>query len=108
MMTIQELVRLHRDAWIASGDFGMPNLSDCLDFMACEAAEAIDARLRMSERYIRNNPENGEKHKIAIECFDTIMMACTALDILGYDLSEIAQEKLARMDTKRGVTVEPV
>jgi len=78
------------------------------DFMACESAEAIDARLRMDSKYIRNNPENGEKHKIAVECFDTIMMACTALDILGFDLMEIAQEKLSRMDEKRNVTVELV
>ena len=108
-MTIQDLIRQHRNTWIVNGDFGMPDLADCLDFMVCEASEAVDARLRMSSRYIRNNPANGERHKIAIECFDTIMMACTALDILGFDLLDIAHEKLARMDAKRGIhTNEPV
>lgn len=104
-MNIQELIRFHRNRWIANGDFGMPDLTDCLDFMSCEAAEAIDARLRLSSHYVRNNQKDGEYSKVAIECFDTIMMACTALDILGCDLEEVARIKLAEMDAKRGVNV---
>lgn len=104
-MNIQHLIRLHRNQWIIAQQFKMPNLADCLDFMVCEATEAIDARLRLDNSYVRNNDQDGERIKIAIECFDTIMMACTALDILGYDLEQVARIKLAEMDAKRGINV---
>ena len=47
-MSIQELVRLHRRKWTEAGQWQDPNLTDCLDFMATEVAEAIDKRLRRS------------------------------------------------------------
>jgi len=102
-MTIQEIVRFHRNKWIQSGDFGMPDLKDCLDFMVCEAGEAIDARLRLDPKYVRNNEKDSAIYKIALELFDVIMMACTALDILGFDLMDIARDKLHRMDVKRSI-----
>ena len=105
-MNIQELVRFHRNRWIANGDYGMPDITDCLDFMTTEIAEAIDKRLRLDPKYIRNNHKDVTIRDLATEIFDCMMMGCTALDILGYDLFDIAKEKLARMDAKRGICTD--
>jgi hypothetical protein len=72
--------------------------------MATEVAEAIDKRLRMSAGYVRitNKPMPSPKD-LGIEIFDAIMMGCIALDLLGLDLNEIAHEKLALMDEKKGI-----
>ncbi|MDX9833089.1 MAG: hypothetical protein RBU35_22665 [Anaerolineae bacterium] len=103
-MSIQELVRLHRRKWTEAGQWQDPNLTDCLDFMATEVAEAIDKRLRRSPAYVRNNaePEPGDL-EMGVEIFDAIMMGCIALDLLGLDLGEVAAHKLHEMDVKKGV-----
>jgi hypothetical protein len=104
-MSIQNLIRKHREKWTAVRQWNEPDLADCLDFMATEVAEAIDKRLRTSPRYVRNTKEAMPSPKdIGIEVFDAIMMGCIALDLLGLDLDAIAREKLARMDAKRGVS----
>jgi hypothetical protein len=106
-MTIQERVRLYRSKWIEAGQWQDPNLTDCLDFMATEVAEAIDSRLRMTAGYMRNTSQpTPTTVDIGIEVFDAIMMGCIALDLLGLDLDEIAAMKLQRMDEKKGVQVE--
>lgn len=98
---LQFEIRRHYTAWIARNQYVMPNLTDALDFMATEVAEAIEKRLRRTS-YVRNNPEEyPDNRAIAIEIFDAIMMGCIALDILGEDLNEVAAEKLKRMDDKR-------
>ncbi|MGD8813731.1 MAG: hypothetical protein PVI78_04565 [Anaerolineales bacterium] len=103
-MNIQQLIRKHRAKWIEANQWDDPDLADCLDFMATEVAEAIDKRLRTSQRYIRNKKKKAPTpHEIGIEVFDAIMMGCIALDLLGLDLSSIAREKLRWMDNKRGV-----
>lgn len=104
MDNIQELVRIHRTRWIEANQYVMPDLADALDFMLTEVAEAMEKRLRQSD-YIRNNPRTEPvlDHDIGIEIFDAVMMGCNALDILGLDLMELAREKLAYMDKKRGL-----
>ena len=82
----------------------MPTLVDCLDFMVTEVAEAIDLRLRRDPTdYIRNTtfPSRPHPERIATEIFDAIMMGCIALDILGFDLMEVAKAKLEKMDAQR-------
>jgi hypothetical protein len=104
-MNIQHLIRQHRQKWAAAGQWDDPDLTDCLDFMTTEVAEAIDKRLRTSPRYVRNTDKAKPSPKdIGIEVFDAIMMGCIALDILGLDLDAVAREKLALMDAKRQVT----
>ena len=103
-MSIQDTVRRHRIKWTEAGQWKDPNLTDCLDFMATEVAEAIDKRLRRSPDYVRNNAEpQPSKMELGIEVFDAIMMGCIALDLLDLDLETIAREKLERMDKKKGV-----
>ena len=103
-MTIQELVRLHRQKWSMAGQWQDPNLTDCLDFMATEVAEAIDKRLRLSAVYVRNNAEPPTSSlEMGIEIFDAIMMGCIALDLLDLDLEQVAAIKLHQMDAKKGV-----
>ena len=103
-MSIQDLVRRHRQKWTAAGQWQDPNLADCLDFMATEVAEAIDKRLRQSAVYVRNNAESRPGSlEMGIEIFDAIMMGCIALDLLDLDLEEVATIKLREMDAKRGV-----
>ncbi len=103
-MNIQQLVREHRRRWIEANQWQEPNLTDCLDFMATEVAEAIDKRLRMSAGYVRNNAEPSPSPvELGIEVFDAIMMGCIALDLLDLDLETIAQMKLERMDQKKGI-----
>jgi hypothetical protein len=102
-MDIQAVVRKHRKKWIEAEQWEEPNLTDCLDFMATEVAEAIDKRLRMSAGYVRNTDKPMPSPKdLGIEIFDAIMMGCIALDLLGLNLNEIAQEKLSLMDLKKG------
>ena len=102
-MDIQAVIREHRKKWIEAEQWEEPNLTDCLDFMATEVAEAIDKRLRMSAGYVRNTDKPMPSPKeLGIEVFDAIMMGCIALDLLGLDLNEIAQEKLSLMDLKKG------
>ena len=103
-MELQAVIREHRQRWIEAGQWEEPNLTDCLDFMMTEVAEAIDKRLRMSAGYVRNNkkPVPSEK-ELGIEIFDAIMMGCIALDLLGLDLNEIGHEKLKSMDQKKGI-----
>jgi hypothetical protein len=102
-MDIQAVVRKHRKKWIEAEQWEEPNLTDCLDFMATEVAEAIDKRLRMSAGYVRNTDKPMPSPKdLGIEIFDAIMMGCIALDLLGLDLNEIAQGKLSLMDLKKG------
>jgi hypothetical protein len=101
---IQAVIREHRKKWIEADQWEEPNLTDCLDFMATEVAEAIDKRLRTSPGYVRNTKKPAPSaREIGIEVFDAIMMGCIALDILELDLHEIAQEKLIEMDQKKGV-----
>jgi hypothetical protein len=103
-MDIQDVVRKHRRKWIEANQWQDPNLTDCLDFMATEVAEAIDKRLRMSPNYVRNNVEpKPSPVDIGIEIFDAIMMGCIALDLLDLDLNAIAQIKLEMMDRKKGI-----
>ena len=103
-MDIQDTIRNHRKKWIEANQWQDPNLTDCLDFMATEVAEAIDKRLRLSSAYVRNNEESHPSPMdIGIEVFDAIMMGCIALDLLGLDLNTIAQMKLDTMDEKKGV-----
>ncbi len=104
LSAIQTLVREHRRKWIDRGQWQDPNLTDCLDFMATEVAEAIDKRLRISPGYVRNHAEPAPSaEEIGTEVFDAIMMGCIALDLLGLDLGEVARKKLERMDRKKGV-----
>lgn len=106
-MGIQKLVRDYYTKWEAVHQWRAPNFADCLDFMATEVAEAIDKRLRCSMwnrlPYVRNNESDEEIDliDIATEVFDAIMMGCIALDILGFDLMEVAQAKLEKMDAQR-------
>ena len=103
-MDIQRTVRAHREKWIEAGQWQDPNLTDCLDFMATEVAEAIDKRLRMTSSYVRNSAEpTPSALDLGIEVFDAIMMGCIALDLLGLDLGEVARFKLEAMDRKQGV-----
>ncbi len=103
-MNIQQLIREHRRQWIDVQQWQEPNLTDCLDFMATEVAEAIDKRLRMSAGYVRNNAEPPPSAvELGIEVFDAIMMGCIALDLLDLDLETIARMKLERMDRKKGI-----
>lgn len=98
---IQKLVKLYTDVWVKDGKWTNPNLSDCLDFMATEVAEAIDKRLRMSE-YYRNNPGPVvTEDDIAEEIWDAIMMGCIALTIMGKDLYTVMEDKLCEMHDKR-------
>jgi hypothetical protein len=106
-MSIQDRVRKHRQAWIDAGQWQEPNLTDCLDFMATEVAEAIDKRLRMTAGYVRNTAQPvPAAEDLGIEVFDAIMMGCIALDLLGLDLDEIAATKLQMMDENKGVVVD--
>jgi len=103
-MSIQDVIRRHRDKWTAAQQWQDPDLTDCLDFMATEVAEAIDKRLRLSRSYVRNSPEPAPAPlEIGIEIFDAIMMGCIALDLLGLDLDEVARLKLEAMDRRKGV-----
>jgi hypothetical protein len=103
-MNIQELVRKHRTKWIEADQWQEPNLTDCLDFMATEVAEAIDKRLRMSAGYVRNTSQpRPTAVELGVEVFDAIMMGCIALDLLDLELEEIAAMKLRMMDEKKGV-----
>ena len=101
MNDLQSKIAEYRQGWIRKGQYVEPNLTDALDFMVSEVAEAIDKRLRLSN-YVRNNDEGcPTKEDIAIEVFDAIMMGCVALDLLGFDLDEVADKKLKIMDDKR-------
>jgi hypothetical protein len=103
-MSIQHLVRQHRQKWTEADQWQEPNLTDCLDFMATEVAEAIDKRLRTSPGYVRNSAEpQPTPLEMGIEVFDAIMMGCIALDLLDLDLEEVAALKLGRMDQAKGV-----
>lgn len=106
-MNIQQRIRSHRERWGKIDQWQDPDLTDCLDFMATEVAEAIDKRLRTSDRYTRNNKKDvPTPEEIGTEVFDAIMMGCIALDLLGLDIDAIASAKLAQMDRKRGVEPE--
>ena len=103
-MSIQNKIRSHREKWIAADQWQDPNLTDCLDFMMTEVAEAIDKRLRMRSGYVRNNDEPvPSDEELGIEVFDAIMMGCIALDLLDLDLEQLAATKLDRMDRKKGI-----
>ena len=103
-LDIQAVIRARRKKWIEAEQWEEPNLTDCLDFMATEVAEAIDKRLRRSPGYVRNTKKLAPSaREIGIEVFDAIMMGCIALDILELDLNEIAHEKLELMDQKKGI-----
>lgn len=103
-MSIQQTIRSHREKWIAADQWREPDLTDCLDFMMTEVAEAIEKRLRMRPGYVRNNSEPApSKEELGIEVFDAIMMGCIALDLLELDLEQIAATKLTRMDHQKGV-----
>lgn len=102
-MNIQEKIREHRQHWAEIGKWQDPDLTDCLDFMATEVAEAIDKRLRTSRRYTRNTKKDTPTaEEIGTEVFDAIMMGCIALDLLGLDIEEVASAKLELMGRKRG------
>jgi hypothetical protein len=101
-LNLQALIRQHRQKWIKAGQWSDPNLTDCLDFMATEVAEAIDKRLRTAPQYTRNHTKPiPSAQEIGVEVFDAIMMGCLALDLLDLDLEEIARLKLEEMDKNK-------
>ena len=103
---IHDYVMNYVRRWIVNEQFVMPDLVDSLDYMATEAAEAIQARLRAfpnKEGYVRNRPGDADVHDIAEECFDTVMMAILTLELLHVKLEDIAKWKLDKMDEKRRV-----
>ena len=99
-MNLQNVIAEYRAKWMQNGKWVEPNLQDAIEFMVTEAVETMEARLRLGN-YVRNNPSYVDAEQVAIEAFDTIMMACVVLDILGYDLEEVALKKLEYMDNKR-------
>lgn len=107
-MTLQQKIRSHREKWLAAGQWQEPDLTDCLDFMMTEVAEAIEKRLRMRPGYVRNHDEpSPSQEELGIEIFDAIMMGCIALDLLDLDLDQLAAVKLDRMDRKKGILSDP-
>ena len=101
-MNLQTTIRDYYTQWMKNGKHKLPDLTDCLDFMMTEVAEAIEKRLRRVD-YIRNNSRDTipTDKEIATEIFDAIMMGCIALDLLGIDLEDVAIEKLEYMHKKR-------
>ena len=102
-MRLQRDLRFLRRTWIEWGQWQEPALPDAIGFMVTEAAETMEAWLRTKAGYTRNNPRPGVLHDIAIEAFDTMLMACVVLDALGESLEAIAEEKLWEMNEKRRV-----
>lgn len=102
-MTIQDTVRLHRNRWIAQVGFKMPNIERAVAFMVTEAAEALDETLRLDPEFVRNNPRPLDVMALPLEIADTIIMACTVLDLLNLDLEKVVQMKLEIMDKKHGI-----
>ncbi len=120
MSEIQMMCRQFRRKWVEAGKWLEPDLRDALAWMCTEAAEALEAELDLRD-FVRNNPiesiedvsdfmgyecaHGAERWRIAVECFDTVMMACTALDALGMDLTEVAMWKLQQMDKKKSKSI---
>lgn len=98
---IQIDLREVRKKWEGWGQWREPELGDAIGFLVTEAAEVMEAYLRTKDGYARNNPRDSDMHKIAIEAFDTIMMACMVLDALGESLSKVGYEKVLFMDDVR-------
>ena len=101
-LNLQYLIKSYYTQWMQVGKHKLPDLTDCLDFMMTEVAEAIELRLRRVP-YVRNNPRDDipTDEELGIEIFDAIMMGSIALDILGLDLQQIATKKLEYMHNKR-------
>lgn len=106
-MNIQELIRLHQQAWIKADKWRAPDLQDALCFLTEEVGEAMDAFMRLpGQPFFRHHPGTTTDEDVATELFDVIYMACTALDVIGADLMEVAQRKLAYGDTKRNLAYD--
>ena len=102
MTTLIEMCIEHFENLEMEGKWICPDLTDCLDFMACEVSEAMDLRLRR-KNYCRNNPRTTvvTDEEIATEIFDAILMGIIAVEeILGQDLLEIAKAKLEEMNRR--------
>jgi len=92
---VQQLVKSYYEIWAKAHKIVVPDLTDCLDFMVTECAEAVDVRLRLSgSLYTRSHPKVKSIHNLAEELFDVVFMACIALDIIGYDLMDLAKNQL--------------
>ncbi|MFQ5434274.1 MAG: hypothetical protein ACE5FD_05305 [Anaerolineae bacterium] len=101
-MGLQDGIRMYRRRWAEIGQWQDPDLTDCLDFMMTEVAEAIDKRLRLNPDYARNNSRPLTRAiDLGVEIFDAIMMGCIALDLLSLELEQVAEYKLEQMDAKK-------
>lgn len=70
MNEMRVLVNGYIDKWVAAGKYFLPDTQECLEFIAVEAAEALQAKLRLNPIYVRNNPKSASTRDVAVELFD--------------------------------------
>lgn len=71
---MRALINTHIDKWVTAGKYVLPDVEECLEFIAVEAAEALQAKLRLNPVYVRNNPKPATMRDVAVELFDTMKM----------------------------------
>lgn len=89
MNELRTLVNAHLDKWLAAGKYVLPEEHDCLEFIVTEAAEALQAKMRINPHYVRNNPMAASERDIAVELFDTMTMCLVYERVTGKMLHQV-------------------
>lgn len=94
---MQEEVAEYVAHWEATTDWSRPTITDGLDFLVTEVAEAVDARLRLNSRYVRGRQDEST---IIDELADVVFMAYICAIVLGEDLDRAVQETLEKLSQR--------
>lgn len=90
---MRALVNAHVDKWIAAGKYALPDVQECLEFVAAEAAEALQSKLRLNPIYTRNTPRPATERDIAVELFDTMKMCIVYERIADVPLAALPPQR---------------
>ncbi len=102
LSAVQSEIKIIIEHWIENEGFFLPTQPDCLDFIATEAAEAIDARLRLGSGYLRNNPGRTTVHDIDNEVAQVIFMCLIWFNLREVNAGDVLWSMVRDMDRKRG------
>lgn len=89
------------DYWQSIGQWGQPSPERALQFMVTEAAESLDALLRLDGSFTRNNPAEAGWQKVDEEVADTIIMGLRYFAARGLSVEQAIRDKTERMHTKK-------
>lgn len=103
MNQLTQRIKRARDYWLETGTWVNPDLQTAVAFMVTEAAESLDAVIRLQgTSFWRTHPDVGSRKEALVrELAQTVLMAAIALEHLDTDLEDAVGATLRAMTDER-------